>query len=696
MKIIRRLGLLCGLILALGAGAGEAESREATLTWLKGYRQLEAAQQQEKAAHPEAARELYARALKVFVSVRATYPNWHPGLLEFRINYCQGKIAALTPTGNPRDDEAGKGEKSGQQGKRLRESKEQIKQLNLALAKAHREAALGSQALEQLNRLLRANRRLRQESKTLAHALKELSADQKPNPHKTELDNALLALAQERRQTQARHKKLTELIRKQQAELAVFRAELKKLSLGKLGGERKRPASRATVKKLETKLKDAQELLTREKRQAAALKRAVKAARTKEKALQENNTELLGIIARLEKEGDTTRGKLPTLLRPRLEQLGKLRVQLRQEQRQRIEIEKKHKGSRMDLDVLQAANFELRKELNILLAGGHAELAQELGKALADLNTKYRQGEKKRQDLENKYQDMLEIARALQTKLQSVKLDAHKTPNTEKELKTANVVLGDQLKEQKTELTWTRRQLKQLQQQMRQTETQSELAEELMAELLEELVASRAELARGKLRPEADNGPGAAEAADVKALLERAQEAEKQAKGEAARGLYAQVLALAPRQFDALVWTGRFQAATGKLEEAEHLLTQASRLKPADAALLKSLGSVLLQNQKALLAIGVLSRAAHHKPKDAGVQRLLGRALGAAGWPAAAETQLVRAWNLNPHSPETALALAILYANWPTPRMKLARRWYSMARKLGAAADPKLARRIEL
>ena len=182
----------------------------------------------------------------------------------------------------------------------------------------------------------------------------------------------------------------------------------------------------------------------------------------------------------------------------------------------------------------------------------------------------------------------------------------------------------------------------------------------------------------------------------VRSLLQQAAAAEQQGKAEAATWSYKKVLDLQTDNKFAIKRLGLLAANAGNQEETELWLRRAFYADPDDIDVLVPLGYSLVRQNKADLAVSMLSRAAALRPQDANVHRAYGVACSSLGWMDAAEAQFRRTLEINHADGEAAFNLAVLLASRNPPRTDDAREFYRKARELGVAADPGLDRLFDL
>jgi cell division protein FtsB len=170
-----RWAMLCFLALVWALPCLNAYAKEdpARTQWLTGYAKLEEAGKAEAARNFSLAVDLYRGARKVFREVRRKYPKWNPSLLDYRIGFCTSRIrrleaalaanrsalsrTQLLETCNRLTDELNNTQE---------ENRALQKKLDLtreALDRARREAARGAAAIQNVQTLIAARDRLKQE-----------------------------------------------------------------------------------------------------------------------------------------------------------------------------------------------------------------------------------------------------------------------------------------------------------------------------------------------------------------------------------------------------------------------------------------------------------------------------------------------------------------------------------------------------
>jgi predicted O-linked N-acetylglucosamine transferase (SPINDLY family) len=148
--------------------------------------------------------------------------------------------------------------------------------------------------------------------------------------------------------------------------------------------------------------------------------------------------------------------------------------------------------------------------------------------------------------------------------------------------------------------------------------------------------------------------PGKPAPAAAAALLNQAVAHHQGGRLDEAAKLYAQVLASAPGQFDAMHLLGVVALQRGDLPEAEKLITQALAVKPKDPNALNNLGTALMRGNRFDEARAQFERAVKAQPGAVDAWANLGNVLRRLGRVAESVPPLKRAHAGNPKSAETA------------------------------------------
>jgi protein O-GlcNAc transferase len=141
-------------------------------------------------------------------------------------------------------------------------------------------------------------------------------------------------------------------------------------------------------------------------------------------------------------------------------------------------------------------------------------------------------------------------------------------------------------------------------------------------------------------------------------LLAMAQQFLARQRFVEAESLYRQVLALRPRNVDALVGLGVIYNATTRHEEAIGLLKQALAIQPYSLLANASLGAACYSTKRYTEALGAFQQFLTFRPKDAAVLQNLGNTLKALDRREEAIDAFRKALDLQPDNPELYYNLA--------------------------------------
>ncbi len=673
--MIMRHRLLCalftGVLFLVAAGPARADDvadRQARRVWLEGYKTFAKAKAAEGRA-PKQAREFYALALKTFLQVRTEYPEWNPASLELRINACRRKLAQLAPKTKP--EAAAEPSRD--------ELAEKIRALTLALARAKRQAETGSAALKKLEEMLLEQQRLKLENESLRRQLndvKETGFD--PDDERAKALAALDALRQEHEEAMDAANKT---LKQQSKTIDDLRSSLRRLSLRDLKRQRQLQKHNRLLERFEAEIKKQQDERAEAEAKRREFKEKLETAKELRLAAEKSKDELTKALREV-KVGDTKQMK--EKIAAQQIALEMARVEIVNYRLQVARLKARSKSLTQDLDVLQTANGELRLQLKKLQAEGYEELAKELKATADELHAGQLDMQERYGRLQQRYQDQLDISRALKNKLLA-------TPTTDEALRRENARLKKELAQNVEKIKLLQARLIAGRVDQERAVKQAQVDRRLLAELNRKHEALKTEMenVRARIKEQVEDETLQQK---VEKLVQRAHALEDAEKLTQARGAYEQVLALNPDHFDALLRLGKLQADAEQLLDAERRLRHACRLRPQAYDAVLACGHVLLRADKPREAVGVFAQAARLRPQQLEPRRSLGMALQAAKWHQAAERELLAVWRLDESSPATALALAWLYVDWRPPRRKAAASWYSKSRKLGLPADRPLER----
>jgi len=159
---------------------------------------------------------------------------------------------------------------------------------------------------------------------------------------------------------------------------------------------------------------------------------------------------------------------------------------------------------------------------------------------------------------------------------------------------------------------------------------------------------------------------------------------------EKARGIYLEMIKLAPDNALAYANLGVAEHQLGNLLAASGNLGKSLELNPHIARNWQTLGLISYERRELALAISCLTRAIHESPEDPESRLLLAAVVRDYGWKEAAVTELQRAIELDPGLASAHYNLAVTYLEMKPPRLELARRHYYAAVDLGSAPSPEI------
>jgi predicted nucleic acid-binding Zn-ribbon protein len=400
------------------------------------------------------------------------------------------------------------------------------------------------------------------------------------------------------------------------------------------------------------------------------------------------------------------------------------------------ELESLLAAKEAELDTLQAANQKLRDTIDGLQLKFDTHVAElrEEKTDIIDVREEHQRLSAQNAELKEKYEAQIALTRAISARLKEAGISA--TPSaapdpdadplaltgyqkllqkqkqdlnaTQSELSEHQVALINR----DTELKHLRDEISELRNSLSKTRDSKHFGETLLkkqiAKLLTENDAHQARIkeleADVNFANSADLPPEQPEVsvaeidqdAKVQELLHYGSMAEQQDKDEAAKWHYQRVLEIDPENLVALQRMGHLLTDFGDFENAERYLMRAFYQDPDAQETLLPLGYALALQQKADLAVSMLSRAVALFPDNPHSHRSLGIACRQIGWLQPATVQFTRAFKLDASDSDTAFNLAVLYATAEEPRLDKARKWYQTARELGAESDPGLERLVKI
>lgn len=177
---------------------------------------------------------------------------------------------------------------------------------------------------------------------------------------------------------------------------------------------------------------------------------------------------------------------------------------------------------------------------------------------------------------------------------------------------------------------------------------------------------------------------------EIRTLLNEARAAAELKDLDTAATKYDKVLETDPKNLLALSNLGVVRYKQGRVDEAEGLLRKAAALAPNDSATRSLLGVIYFRKGRVEDAFSELTRAVTLDPRNAEAHNYLGITLSEKGWATSAEQEVRKAIELNPQYPDAHFNMAVLYARGKKPRYELARYHYQKALDLGAERDPQI------
>jgi tetratricopeptide (TPR) repeat protein len=158
---------------------------------------------------------------------------------------------------------------------------------------------------------------------------------------------------------------------------------------------------------------------------------------------------------------------------------------------------------------------------------------------------------------------------------------------------------------------------------------------------------------------------------------------------------YLQVLHQDDKNVYTLANLSTIQLELGRLDEAEKHINQAVALAPNDAYSLSILGYLRYKQKKYDEALDALSRAAKIEPENAEIQNYLGLTLSQKGLRGPAETALRKAIQIDPSFGSAHNNLAVIYLSQQPPSVELARWHYQKALSSGHPRNPELEKMLD-
>jgi len=199
-------------------------------------------------------------------------------------------------------------------------------------------------------------------------------------------------------------------------------------------------------------------------------------------------------------------------------------------------------------------------------------------------------------------------------------------------------------------------------------------------------------LALGVLDARVDGG-GLPE--EVKKLAEEGALASADRDWKKAQSIYQKMVQKAPRNALAFANLGVVEYRLENYEAARAALNRSLHLNPSISQNWLTLGRIQHKEGKLELAISSLTRALHEDPRDPRTRLYLAIAAYDYGWGATAETELLRAIQIDENYADAHFNLALMYLEKKPPAVELARRHYYRAVDLGSKPDREIEAQLK-
>ena len=178
-------------------------------------------------------------------------------------------------------------------------------------------------------------------------------------------------------------------------------------------------------------------------------------------------------------------------------------------------------------------------------------------------------------------------------------------------------------------------------------------------------------------------------------LSEQATIAFGKSDWQQARQLYHQILEHEPENAMILANLGAIEYQLGDYTASCHYLESALAKKADLMSSREMLGMAYHLNKQPLRALATLAIAVAEQPESPRAHNQLAVVLQAMAWYDGAEKSLLKAIQLDPEYRDAHFNLALIYMDRDVPSLKLARKHYDKAVKLGATPDSDLKKRLK-
>ena len=717
-----KLVVLLMLVMSATLFGGEADD-----LWNKAFRDVDAGEKALRLKNGFDAEGHFRKALNSFLKIRADYPKWESGSVNFRINECRSKMEEANKIRSEKRVSHDLADINGKLDAALKERdkysaammlayqknktyEREIAVLRKLVAQAQREASDESSQSSGLEDVLMAQHKLELELKAKERELVNLKKTLKDNVteqsklKELELQERTSDLAEKELELTKRLAVLDE--EKAQASnqydaLRVVHLELKALAL-KTERELKKTAEEArAVKETLKEHKDRADDLQEQNREWSE---RVKLAKQREADVLKREKDLrLSLDDKLSKEIKTQHD-----LQSKYDDLNTKYTDLELRLAQELRVSQKSQGDLVDLErSMSKLKLDYEDVKNKLIVRDTSRTNTLRNELLAVSNNYKRTFDELTE--KNKLVELLKKrlkANSAQLQLSLQQLAPSKEPVDDSASEASDAQALKYIKQyEEAELRSQKlnKELMSLRLHVKESRRASMLDEE---ELIKKLVDYKEEnkalklaneqlnLAQGtktvlsaKEMPRQDNS-------QLSEFIYEAYKAQTEGEVQVAFGFYAKALELDPQSLDALLRAGLLYYELGQLSEAERYLSRAFYQSPDDVNILIGLGMCLSEKGEYLMALSLLSRAASLKPDNAEVRLNLGAIMQAQGWNSSALQETEKAFELDGENPQVLINLAILYLAQSPKRLDDAKEMYQKAISLGAAKTPLLEQLI--
>lgn len=594
------------------------------------YNQIQQADLFAQSGRANQARERYHKAREALQSLQKREPTWNPRVVEFRLRYLAGKLAALPADPVPAPTDAGAqpapAARPSEPLTELAALQERVRQLEadkILLTARLREALAAQPAAVDPRELAKAEEKIKTQQKEIELLRGNLQQAEAESPKRAEpaaLESSQRALTQARQELATQSEKLATLTREKEGLQTLLRSF--------------------------TKPEDAQALREENAQLRAQIKevKSLRAAAVAPEELQQRLTALQTALGEEQSHAELLRAEKRVLER----RISELSAQHEAELTARTQVLREALATaHQEKAVRRETNQALQTALAEARTGPRAVVALNSGEPSAaeherdELRRKF--DAVSRELLNRRMQDRTAEFERLTNELASLKarldtLEARKAPHSSEEL------------------------------------------------ALFRAPASAAPRPSGKRGKSSQGAPSAvsrlwtasADPARAKPRAERADDAPPTEPRAAAPDV------------SALANLAAGQLEQHQLDQAEATLKQALAMSPRDAAGLSLLGRLRCQQERIDEALEALSQSAQLDPQNAETYNYLGLTLSRKGLRDPAESALRRAVQLSPAYASAHHNLAVVYATQQPPSIELARHHYQKARAAGEPADAPL------